>query len=74
MRSRDFHKMKAKKCHSRVHWDKIQVGEKKSQFRNEEVQNCPLLNKIRDVSLAKRMKKNMDLINNLMSKGRSQYC
>lgn len=69
MRSRDFHKKRAKKYNSQIHWDKFKSKRNKV---NSEIKKAKIVyyqTKFSELSLAKDMKKTWSLVNTLLGKG-----
>ena len=69
MRLRDFYKKRAKRYISRVHWDKYKSERNKINSEMKRSKTVYYQTKIKQVSLAKDMKKTSTLINNLIGKG-----
>ena len=61
MRSRDFHKKRAKRYNSRVHWDKYKSERNKVNIEMRRSKSAYYQTKIKEVSQAKDVKKNMEV-------------
>ena len=69
IRSRDYHKKRAKKYNSQVHWDKYKSERNKVNSEMKRAKTVYYQTRIKELFLAKDMKKTWSLINTLLGKG-----
>ena len=70
MRSRDFHKKRAKKYNSQIHWDKFKLERNKVNSEMKKAKTVYYQTKFSQLSVVKDMKKTWSLVNTLLGKGR----
>ena len=69
IRSRDYHKKRAKQYNSQVHWDNYKSERNKVNSEMKRAKTVYYQTRIKELSLAKDMKKTWSLINTLLGKG-----